>query len=913
LMKKKGFASLTLIQERAMPEVSSGKNVLILAPTGRGKTEAAVLPILGKLAREESKEGIRLLYITPLRALNRDMVGRIEWWCSHLGVSIAVRHGDTSGSERAKQAGKPPQVLITTPETLQAILPAKKIGKALEKVGFVVVDEVHELYSDKRGSQLSVALERLMGKRGSEFQRIGLSATVGKPETVAKFLFGKRNFIVVSEGTKREMKIFAECPKKHNVAEALLEKLSLDGDSAARLLRLHELALAHRATLVFVNTRKIGEILASRMRVLEKELGEKVGKIAVHHGSLARDERIEIEKQFKNGELKGLIATSSLELGIDIGDVDLAVQYMSPRQVARLVQRVGRSGHAIGKTPKGIVIASDIDDILETVAIVGALKNGSLEVEGMQENALDVLAHQLTGLVMDWGRVPIEKAFSLVKRAGPYESLSFEQLRRVALQLKSERCLWVSEQGELAKGGKTFEYYFGNLSMIPKEKKIPVRNAATNRLVSSLDEAFALSLERGGAFITKGVPWKVLDVGEEEIVVEPSGSFESAIPDWVGEEIPVPFAIAQLVGELRGKIGESARNKEKIKLENASEGCAENVWKTLSNQRIVPTDKVVLVESCESVIVIHSLLGTKGNEALGRAVAELLTASLGASVRAEIDPYRIALLLPQPVKAEKVAGLLKGTWSPRGILEKCIPRSSLYRYRFTHVGRAFGAFGEGVRITQRLAAHFEGTPIGEETMREIFHDYLDVRVCEEFLGKVRGGSVKVFAHDVPELSPLGRSVVARISASELIMPIEPSSEVLKAFKKQLLEKRVRLLCTYCGKILYEKLDKLGKKITCHSCGSSLVGLASEKEEKAWRKAREKRKSEEKKLALELMRSASLLEAYGRRGAIALSVYGVGTETAARVLARMHENEDLLLIDLLEAQKNFIKTKRYWSA
>ncbi len=915
LMRMRGFSSLTEIQKRAMPEVARGRNVLVIAPTGWGKTEAAVLPILGKLAKAgekklggektegEKKNGIRVLYITPLRALNRDMIERVEWWCSRLGISASVRHGDTGASERARQAKSPPQVLITTPETLQAILPAKVIGKALEHVECVVLDEVHELYSDKRGAQLALGLERLVEKKGSEFQRIGLSATVGNPEVVAKFLFGNRPHLIASEGTKREMNIRLECPKASRRQE-LVEKLSLDGDSTARLLRLHELCMSHEAALVFVNTRKVGETLASRMRMLEKELGEKPGKFAIHHGSLARDERIEIEKLFKRGELKGLIATSSLELGIDIGKVDLVVQYMSPRQVGRLVQRVGRSGHAIGRTPKGVVIASDSDDVLESVAIIEGAREGAVETEGMQENAFDVLAHQLVGLAMDWGNVSLEKAHSIVRRAGPYEKITLEEVEAVAQQLKSQRCLWIDANRNLAKGSGTFEYYFSNLSMISKEKKIAVRNAATNKLVSTLDEAFALSLERGGTFITRGVPWKVLDANEQEIVVEPSTTFESAVPDWVGEEIPVPLRIAQRVGELREK---GIKN-----FDGAGKECVENIEATLSKQTVLPGDALVFIESCEQTVVVHSCLGSKGNEALGRTLAELLTASLGSSVRAEIDPYRIALLMPHPIKAEKIAALLKGPLDPKSILGKSVPRSSLFRYRFTHVGRAFGAFSEGARITPRLVAHFEGTPVHRETMREIFHDYLDVGACGWLLGEIRSGRVKVVSADVQELSPLGRAAVARISASELISPIEPSSEVLKAFKRQLLEKMARLMCTYCGRILYGRLENLGKHIKCHSCGSSLVGMAGEKEEKAWKKGAGKRSAEEKKIALEVMRTASLLNAYGRRGAIALSVYGVGPETAARVLLRMHQSEDLLLIDLLEAQKNFIKTKRYWS-
>ncbi|MFH1448008.1 MAG: DEAD/DEAH box helicase [Candidatus Micrarchaeota archaeon] len=901
LMKKKGFSSLTGIQKSSMPLVAEGKNVLIIAPTGWGKTEATILPILSKL--EGGDKGIRVLYITPLRALNRDIVERVEWWCSKLGISVSVRHGDTSPSERTRQSKNPPQVMITTPETLQALLPAKRIGKALEGVEHVIIDEVHELFSNKRGAQLALGLERLVKKKGREFQRIGLSATVAEPETVSRFLFGRRKYVIASAGTTRKMDISLECPKPLRKHDELSERLSLDTGSTARLVRLHELCVGHKATLLFVNTRKIGEILASRMRVLEKELGEKVGKVSVHHGSLAKDERIIMEKEFKQGKLKGLIATSSMELGVDIGNVDLVVQYMSPRQAGRLVQRVGRSGHAIGKTPKGIIIASDSDDVLESVAVINSAMEGAVESENMQTGALDVLAHQLVGLVMDWGSIGLEDALAVVKGAGLYERTSLEVLASVAQQLKRQRCLWVGRDNVLGKGSKTFEYYFGNLSMIPKQKKIPVKNAATNRFISSLDDAFASSLERGSTFITKGIPWKVLDVNDEEIVVEPSESFESAIPDWIGEEIPVPFKISQRVATLR-------RHVDSIDI---CPECLGKVKRVLSKQEFMPDDRTVFIEGCEDVVVIHSCLGSKGNEALGRALSELLTSSLGSSVRAEIDAYRIALLLPHPVKATRVATMLRGLGGVRGILEKSISRSSLFRRKFIHVGRAFGVFSEDARVSQRVIEYLRDTPVYEETMREMFCNYLDVGACDWLLKRIGEGKIRVISNNVPQLSPLGRAAVVRISASELISPLEPASEVLKAFKKGLLQKRVRMLCTYCGRIAYRKLENMGKSIKCEHCGSSLMGLAGEKDEKAFRKKKEKRNKEERKTVAELMRTASLLDAYGRRGAIALSVYGVGADTAARVLARIHRGEDLLLIDLLEAQKNFIKTKRYWSA
>ncbi|MEW6329117.1 MAG: DEAD/DEAH box helicase [Candidatus Micrarchaeota archaeon] len=917
------FSEFTEIQENAMPVVASGANALIIAPTGFGKTEAALLPILDKMCVEKDARGVSILYITPLRALNRDMLRRITWWCEKLGISHGVRHGDTAQGERARQAARPPQLLITTPETLQAILPARKIGDALRNVKYVVIDETHELCEDERGAQLSIGLERLRERCGREFQRIGLSATAGSPEIIAKFLCGNRACEIIQTNVARELSLRVECPRPTKKDEELSEKLFLDASAVARLRMMDELIAKHRATLAFVNTRQVAETLASRLLKLESSIG-------VHHGSLAREVRIATEEKFKRGDVRGLIATSSLELGIDIGDVDLAIQYMSPRQVGRLVQRVGRSGHAVERIPRGVIITSDADDVLEAIVIAARAREGKLEQTRVHQNALDVLAHQLAGLAMDSGSVKLGDAHEIITRAFPFHTLAREQIVSVAKQLHSERNLWFNAESEtLAKSENTRDYYYSNLSTIPSERKFFVRNAVTNSNVSLLDEAFVASyVEPHSVFITKGVPWKVLDIGENEIIVEPSEDLTAAVPDWVGEEIPVPYEVAQDVGKLRREI-KNKKIDEIAREYDASHEAVEKAKQILEKQRVLPDDKNIFIESCEDVVVIHICGGSLANNTLGRALSFLLASRFGQSARAEIDPYRIILQLPHTVRAEEMKKLLL-TLKPesvRALLQQSTASSSLFKYRFLHVARLFGLISRNVKLTiniKRVIERMRGSPIYEETMREIMHDYVDVEKCEEILRGIARGEIGVHSADVDEPTPLGRIGLTKISgASELIAPIEPRSEILKAFKNQILSKRAKFICTYCGKIMYRVLRELQNRIKCENCGSSMVALVERtgKEKRAGAKERQGEKGNEEKARgkekarprKEFLRSASLVDAYGKRAVFAMSVYGVGTETAARVLARVHPSEELLFVDLLEAQKQFIRTRRYWKA
>jgi len=402
-LREFGLVEATEPQRKTIPHILNGKNVLLISPTGSGKTEAALLPVFSLYLNEKEKKAVKpisILYITPLRALNRDIFRRVINLAESLGIRVEIRHGDTTPSVRRRQSLHPPDMLITTPETLQAILPGARLREWLKNVRWVIVDEIHELVTEKRGVQLAIALERLKELTKRELQRIGLSATIGSPEVVGRFLVGNgRHVEIVRVPIVKEFELKVLCPSPQAEDVKISKKIFSTPETAARIRVLVELLKMSQSVLTFVNTREIAEILASRLHLYDPSLS-----VDVHHGSLGRDIRIEVERLFKDGKLKCIICTSSMELGIDIGTVDLVVQYMSPRQVTRLVQRVGRSGHRVGRVSRGVIIAlDDMDDILESAVIAFKTVREELEPIIIHEKAFDVLCHQIAGIILDKG------------------------------------------------------------------------------------------------------------------------------------------------------------------------------------------------------------------------------------------------------------------------------------------------------------------------------------------------------------------------------------------------------------------------------------------------------------------------------------------------------------------------------
>jgi ATP-dependent Lhr-like helicase len=842
------FGELSDIQKAAIPKVLEGQNVLILAPTGSGKTEAALLPILEKIKPLDG--GICALYITPLRSLNRDLLKRFSWWCERLDISHGVRHGDTTQHERTKQRKNPPKILLTTIESVQALLMGRVMRQHLQNIKFVIVDEIHDTIDNKRGAQLSLGLERLA--EISDFRRIGISATVARQSDAARIIFGKRDYSVCEAGRNRKMDISVE-----NYSSQ--EK---------KIARIAELSKKNRS-LIFVNTRSAAEEIGA-------SLIEKGAPVEVHHGSLDKDLRMDSEDRFKSGKLRSIICTSSLELGIDVGDVDLVIQLGSPHQVSRLIQRVGRSGHSLSSTPRGIMMSSDFDDELECEVIRIFASNGWIEHKEPEIAPLDVIAHQLIGLTLDFGRMDLANIHKILSRSGIY-GIDYRTLRRIALQLHSEGLLFFdeSENGQVMVRAmaRARTYYYSYLSTIPKMKRYIMKDITSNRIISSLDEEFVISLGDGASFLSKGKPWRVVDITDDEVLAEPGAGNDIAIPAWTGEDIPVPFEVGQEAGRLRRSL-------------------KKNISPIADNKNIV-------IEIIEDLIIVHACLGSKVNEGIGRMFSSNLSRLVGESVRAVTDPYRILVKLPFPLKREHVVSAFS-FGNTESKLRQCLAGSLLLRMKFLHIGRLFGLLSEDATVGKRFIEAMRNSVVYEEAERFVFSHYFDVQKTSQTASKIKSGEIGIHVVESKEPGFFGKIGISRFSGGESMGGFEPRAEMIRAFRENSLSRTVRLRCLSCGAERFLHIAGAPDRIVCHNCTQPSYAMVPMN-----------KSGKNDDVTPDMRLSAALIREFGKRGIIALSAYGIGPRTADRILRKLHKSEDAFYLDLMDAQKHFIKNKKFW--
>ncbi len=915
-LQEMGFVSPTRPQEQAVPPILQGEHVLVVAPTGSGKTEAAVLPVLHHLISHCDHRGISALYITPLRALNRDMLSRLETLCSLVGVRVEVRHGDTTQAQRRRQSQSPPDLLITTPETLQVMLTGRRLRQHLSSVRFVVVDEVHELAGSKRGAQLSLALERLVEVAG-EFQRVGLSATLGNPELAAKFLVGTdRECRVVRVEMEKEM-VFQVAAAQGD--RELARRLATTPEVAGHLKFIQTVVEESQRVLIFVNTRQAAEVLASRFKMMELPVG-------VHHGSLSREARIEAEENFKNGRLRGLICTSSMELGIDIGEVDHVIQYMSPRQVSRLVQRVGRSGHHSQAVSRGTILALGADDILESLVITDQARKGKVEDVVLHENSLDVLANQVCAATLSQGETRLDRLHGVVKRAYSYRNLTLEELEEVVKEAVVHRLVY-QDGDRLGRRRKGWQYFYDNLSMIPDERRFEVQNIVTGRSIGTLDEVFVVDLYPGAVFIARGEMWRVLEIVYDKnlLRVEPIQDPRGEVPSWTGEEIPVPFEVAMEVGRLRGQIADHITGQG---VERAASWLATVYPTDLETARVpveliasqlkkghpVPTDQVVVIEAGDREVVINIPGGNRANETLGRALTALVGARLGGSVALETDPYRIRLTLPIHLDASYFQGLIQNLKPDhlKPILEKTLANTGLFRWKMVQTARKFGAISKDTEYEKvnlkKLLEVYHGTPIHREALREIFQENLDLASAQTLLERIQEGEIKL---ETGRISPLGEAGFR--GGRDLVSPERADASIITALKNRILNDRVILFCTNCKKWeSHRQVKNTPEQPECPFCQSRMIAALKPWETEEIKIARKKTLTrEEKKRFKRVLRNASLVVSSGKTAIIALASRGIGPDTAARVIQKMREDETQFYRDILEAERNYAKNRRFW--
>lgn len=605
--------SLSSIQESSMEDLVSGYDRVLVSPTGSGKTEAAILPLASRFITEEW-DGLSILYITPLRALNRDIDRRLAEMLEPLGISVGLRHGDTSQRERAKQSKNPPNLLVTTPETAQIMLLGSRLRRHLSGLNAVILDEVHELASSERGAQLLVGLERIAEYCSEKFQRVGLSATVGNPLETAKWLSDEALPIIGPSPRFTEVRVHREVPTPSDEAESIVWSSSPHSVAAHR--RLAQSLSEDYPALVFVNSRNAAESVSQRLRSMNEDI-----LLGVHHGSLAAETRKEMEDGLRKGELNAIVCTSSLELGIDIGSIKRVHQMQSPRAVDRLLQRMGRAEHVIGGTGRGELLAWETDEVAEGAVIARRAMSGELEGVEWRNNPGIVAANQFLQMSIERGVVPIDLATKIIGRCSIFrdwernDSISLlkvlsdrwmvnfvedpsesdvtswpgklwqELSERTGGDAPIERPSWEVEHSETDKirwrnqlinglpdvlkngwfspSGRLGRNRIDHISMIPDELSYRVRDAVGRSILGSVDEAFVLSLggeEDGGkrrnrTFVMAGRTWQIVDADpdQEEILVIPIKD-SGEVPVWSGELPPVPMEIAMEVGILRRSI-----------------------------------------------------------------------------------------------------------------------------------------------------------------------------------------------------------------------------------------------------------------------------------------------------------------------------------------------------------------------
>ena len=924
-----GITEPTPPQVQAWPLVARGENVLVVAPTGSGKTEAALLPLLSRLVSEGHGEGISLLYITPMRALNRDMLKRLQVWCSRLGLTVDIRHGDTPQAQRARQSAHPPDVLVTTPETLQAVLPGRRMRDNLSHLKAVVVDELHNLVESKRGVQLCVGLERLR-RVAPDFQLVALSATVGTPDVAARFLFADLPRTIVRVEAPKEFTYAIEYPVPDPSSQSAAKATYSAPDLAARLSRINSLVESHTSTLIFVNSRTLAEMLGEKLSRLRKDVG-------VHHGSLPREERERVEQAFKSGALKALVCTSTLELGIDVGSVDLVVQYMSPRQVTSLVQRVGRSGHTLGKISKGVLVTVSADDVLESSASIHSAAEGRIEPTRPFSDSLDVLAHQIAGYLMDFETMDAHRLLGEIRKAAPFRDLSEDAFLRTAKYLAELRKIRFDGK-TLSRTGLTRDYYYENLSMIPDEMRYLVVDVSTNQTVGILGEEFVLlSVKVGVHFVCKGKIWQVEQVAEDrKIYVTPVEDPLAAVPGWDGEMLPIPYELAVETGRLRREISEALDRGDDAIAEVSKKIPGDAAARALVLDEIaehkkmgapVPSDRLVLFEGFGKYLIVHMCFGESVNRTFAYTFEEIL--SRRGLVRVWwLDGYRLLMELTtdtEELDLKAISRELMGMTPEE--LERtyavAAQRNFPFPARVKHVAERFGALKRGKLIAHpnlcSLPTRFEKTPIFEEALQETGRDLIDMERGKQVLVAVAKGQIAVetfLAGERP--TPIAYGLLYRyLEVPEAVAPDSLGRSSYQRMKASIFGTEVSLLCVKCGEDQGETtVGDLPEEPKCASCGSGLLvpcywGTAKLADLIKKREAKAQLNEEERAELARARRGADLVLSYGKKAVVAQTVYGIGPQTASRILAEMHDDEEAFYGDLLEAKIRFVTTRQFW--
>jgi ATP-dependent Lhr-like helicase len=832
------FAEPTAAQQGAWKAVAAGRHALVVAPTGSGKTLAAFLWSLNKLAEEgppaEKLKRCRVLYVSPLKALAVDVernlrapLAGIRQAAARLGlpvpdVTVSMRTGDTPADERRSFARAPSDVLITTPESLFLLL-TSAARESLRGVETVIVDEVHAVCSTKRGAHLALSLERLDALLEKPAQRIGLSATVRPIEETARFLGGSAPVEVVQPRTPKTIQVEVQVPVADMTRLDEEEEADPDESGVARQAsiwpaveeRVSELIAAHRSTIVFTNSRRGAERLCARLNEIAAgkpipantpaeimaQAGQAAGAAPViaraHHGSVSREERKHIEEALKSGQLPAVVATSSLELGIDMGAVDLVVQIEAPPSVAAGLQRVGRAGHQVGAVSRGVVFPKHRGDLVSCAVVAERMVEGGIEAMRYPRNPLDVLAQQVVAMVsMEPWTLP--ELAAAVRRAAPFAELPESALRAVLDMLAGRypstafaelrpRIVWNRATDELTARPGAQRLAVTSGGTIPDRGLFGVFLANTEKpvRVGELDEEMVYESRVGDVFLLGSTSWRIEDITPDRVLVSPAPGQAAKMPFWKGDQPGRPIELGRAIGaRLRG-LAKSPEDEARQKLSETGldEWAVDNLLAYLADQREVirqlPDDRTVVVERFRDELgdwrlTVHCVLGAKVNAPWALAIGRRLSERYG--VDGQVMPSDDGIVVRLPDVAEEPPGADLVTFDAdeiRTMVEETVGTSAMFAARFRECAarslllprrdprKRQPLWQQRQRASQLLdvAREYADFPVTLEAARECLQDIFDVAGLVGLMGDVASRKVRLVEVETPRPSPFARSLL----------------------------------------------------------------------------------------------------------------------------------------------------------
>lgn len=807
------FVDFSSAQKYGVLNIHERKNILISAPTGSTKTLTAFLSILNylvQLARKnELEERVYAVYVSPLKALSNDiytnLIGPLEEIkeiakekrISMQEIRVGLRTGDTSVKERTKMAKKAPHILVSTPETIAIVLNSPSFLKKFKLLEFVIVDEIHSLAENKRGVHLSLSLERLQEISAIEITRIGLSATVAPLEKIANFLVGQRSCLMGVVKMSKRIELETLSPIK-NILDLTSQGLNHEFYEV-----LNKRIQENRTTLIFTNTRAATERVVHKLK--EKFPENYVENIGAHHSSLSKEHRLDIESRLREGKLKVVVCSTSLELGIDIGFIDLVVLVGSPKSVSRAIQRIGRAGHQLHAIARGKFIVSDFDDMVECCIIMKNSYENIIDEVHIPENCLDVLAQHIFGMVIN-RPYPINEMFLLLKKSYCYRTLTREDFLSVISYLSGEYevearnlypKIWFDrETNFIGKRGKLARViYFTNVGTIPDEGFVLV-TSKEGGVIGKIDEFFLEKIKKGDVFVLGGKSYQFLYVRGMKAVVAPS-SKSPTIPSWFSEVLPLSFTTAIEIQKFRKKMCEKFEKgiEEGEIIEFLKKYCytSEEIAQTLFSYfkrqwkfSKIPHERRVLMEiyrAEKTYVLFHGVFGRRVNEALSRALAYIVAAVRKRDVEIGVGDNGFFIC----GKELNVDTIEKGfrkieKKELRRILEESIENSEIFKRRFRHcAARSFMILKNYKGNTksvgrQQMSSHFllsavlktsKEFPIVKEAKREILEDYMDLKNSEEIVELMNKGWLKIERVDSKLPSPFAINLILQ-SHSDVI-------------------------------------------------------------------------------------------------------------------------------------------------